>query len=186
MNDTWCIVVTGSRSWAGWPYGANNPTRRPGWKPSPQQRNEASSLVAILDGYKAQAALAEERLIVIHGACPKGADNLTDRWARRRGAFPTDRLTIDKVPDNELFVVCGMPALWTLHGRPAGMIRNTEMLRLLDNNEPHHLVVAAWDGESRGTQHTIHEANRMRLPVVMVGAAANHTDPGPATQGSRA
>ena len=181
----WRIVVTGSRSWAGWPYGANNPRRQPGWRPSPQQRTEADSLVAILDGYRTQATESAGRILVIHGNCPTGADNLADQWAVKRGAYIADRYTLADTPDTEQFVVCRFPALWDRHGRGAGMARNTEMLRRLDNTEAHHIVVAAWDGQSRGTQHTITEAHRLRLPVVMVGVAAQNTGPVPVTQRSR-
>jgi hypothetical protein len=33
------------------------------------------------------------------------------------------------------------------------------------------LVIAFWDGESRGTRHTIDEAKRRGIPVEIVGAA---------------
>lgn len=179
----WRILVTGSRSWAGWPYGANNPRRLPGWRPSPQQRAEADALVAILDGYRTEASEAEGRLLVIHGACPTGADDLADKWAVRRGAVVADRNSLATITDDDLFVNCRMPAQWKQHGRAAGFARNSEMLRHLDPSNVRHLVVAAWDGQSRGTQHTITEAERMRLSVVMV--ATQDVAPTPVTARSR-
>ena len=53
-----------------------------------------------------------------------------------------------------------MPADWETHGRSAGILRNNDMLDL----EP-DLVLAFWDGSSRGTKHTIDEARRRGIPV---------------------
>ena len=52
------------------------------------------------------------------------------------------------------------PADWTSHGRKAGYMRNLQML-----DQAPDLVVAFWDGVSRGTKHTITEAERRGIPV---------------------
>ena len=44
------------------------------------------------------------------------------------------------------------PADWDKHGKAAGPIRNKQMVQGAD------IVIAFWDGESKGTRSTIHEA----------------------------
>ena len=52
-------------------------------------------------------------LVVVHGACPTGADFLADQLAREHGV-PVER----------------HPADWRGHGRAGGFIRNAQMVRL--------------------------------------------------------
>lgn len=70
-----------------------------------------------------------------------------------------DRLCAGIARQYELDVV-DMPAEWNKYGRSAGFRRNIEMLDL----DP-DLVLAFWDGESRGTQHTISEARKRYIPT---------------------
>lgn len=51
-------------------------------------------------------------------------------------------------------------AEWDRHGKQAGVLRNC---RMLDENPD--VVLAFWDGQSRGTKHTIDEATRRGIPV---------------------
>lgn len=44
------------------------------------------------------------------------------------------------------------PADWQTHGKAAGPIRNEEMVKQAD------IVIALWDGESRGTRDAINRA----------------------------
>lgn len=62
----------------------------------------------------------------------RGADLLGFKYAKRRGW------------DIEEY-----PAKWDEHGKSAGYIRNELMSRVSD------IVVAFWDGESKGTKHMI-------------------------------
>lgn len=48
-----------------------------------------------------------------------------------------------------------LPAEWYKYGKRAGIIRNTDIVRLAD------IVVAFWDGKSPGTRHTIAESKRL-------------------------
>lgn len=54
------------------------------------------------------------------------------------------------------------PADWSRLGKRAGMLRNLQMLDAAD------AVVAFWDGQSKGTHHTITEAKRRGLPMRVV------------------
>jgi hypothetical protein len=77
----------------------------------------------------------------------KGADTLGESWARSRG-IPVTRL----IPD------------WNAHGRKAGIMRNTDIVKQADK------VVAFWDGVSKGTQDTIKKAKATNkfLSVILV------------------
>lgn len=59
-------------------------------------------------------------------------------------------------------IVRSHPALWALHGKAAGIIRNCEMLKTKPD-----LVIAFRRGglASRGTTHCIEEARAMGIPV---------------------
>ncbi len=79
---------------------------------------------------------------VIHGDAP-GADRMAKQAAERHGHN-----------------VQPFPADWETHGKKAGILRN---LRMLD--EGPELVIAFWNGASRGTAHTISEAKKRGIPV---------------------
>jgi hypothetical protein len=83
--------------------------------------------------------------LIIHGDA-KGVDRLADRFARVIG-----------------LPVLRMPADWQNEGKAAGIRRN---LRMLD--EQPDLVLAFWDGQSRGTAHTITEAEKRGIPVEVI------------------
>lgn len=51
------------------------------------------------------------------------------------------------------------PALWNLHGKSAGALRNIEMAQ---NGE---FLLAVWDGESKGTEHMIKVAKDYNLSI---------------------
>lgn len=59
------------------------------------------------------------------------------------------------------------PADWKRHGKQAGIIRNLEML-----DEHPKLVLAFWDGQSRGTAHVVSQARRRGIRVHIVTEAA--------------
>jgi len=84
---------------------------------------------------------------VIHGAAP-GADRIAAEAAERHGHN-----------------VQPFPADWETHGRRAGVIRNVQML-----DEKPDLVIAYWNGRSRGTAHTVREARRRGIPVEVIAA----------------
>ena len=51
------------------------------------------------------------------------------------------------------------PADWDQHGKQAGFIRNTQMADIAD------MLIAFWDGESRGTAHMINTMKQQHKPV---------------------
>lgn len=82
---------------------------------------------------------------LIHGDA-RGADRMCGFVAERLG------WTVER-----------MPADWNKYGRSAGFRRNEAML---DRNPD--LVLAFWDGQSRGTKHTIDTATERNLRVKII------------------
>lgn len=78
---------------------------------------------------------------IVSGDAP-GADKLGAQWA--------EDLSIP---------VRVFPAYWDMYGPAGGPLRNKEMAFYAD------VLVAFWDGESRGTAHMIQEAERRGLKV---------------------
>lgn len=85
------VLVTGSRSW-----------------------DDEQTIREALDAVASSAEAAGfERLIVVHGACPTGADAIADRWVRDHPTATAER----------------HPANWQVHGKRAGMLRNRAMVK---------------------------------------------------------
>lgn len=74
--------------------------------------------------------------LVVTGGC-RGVDKIAHDWARRM--FCKTKV---------------MPADWDTHGKAAGPIRNAQMMEDAD------LLLAFWDGKSRGTRNAIDEARK--------------------------
>lgn len=74
-----------------------------------------------------------------------GADYLGGKWAHENN-IPCKVFTAD----------------WEMHGNAAGPIRNQEMAREAD------ILIAFWDGKSRGTKNMIDNANQLGLEVHIV------------------
>lgn len=81
-----------------------------------------------------------KKVVVLSGACPNGADKLGEQWAYDRW-HSVERYLAD----------------WDKWGKSAGPRRNTEMLDALGEGG---VVVAFWDGESRGTMDTLWKARK--------------------------
>ena len=60
------------------------------------------------------------------------------------------------------------PAAWDLYGKRAGRIRNEEMAKYAISDGAYGLLVAFWDGESRGTKSMIDLAREHGLAVRVV------------------
>ena len=87
----------------------------------------------------------------------RGADTLGERFANEMG------LEISRfIPD------------WDGLGKRAGYVRNAEMAKFAveDNNDG--MLIAFWDGQSRGTKHMIDLANKYGLEVHVVNYKENN------------
>ena len=93
--------------------------------------------------------LSDSTRIISGGA--RGADTLGERFANEMG------LEISRfIPD------------WDGLGKRAGYVRNAEMAKFAveDNNDG--MLIAFWDGQSKGTKHMIDLAKRYGLEVHVV------------------
>lgn len=88
---------------------------------------------------------------LISGGC-RGTDLLGEKWAKNLG-FPIKRF----------------PADWNLYGKAAGPIRNHEMaIYAASQPDSVGILVAFWNGKSRGTKNMIDEAKKVGLKVIIV------------------
>jgi hypothetical protein len=83
-------------------------------------------------------------LEVVSGTA-RGADKLGERWAER------SHVKIKR-----------FPADWDRYGKRAGYLRNEKMAKYADT------LLAAWDGESKGTGHMINLAKDNGLGVLII------------------
>ena len=90
-----------------------------------------------------QPATHNVELIVSGG--DEGADTLAELYADRNGI----KTKIIK-PD------------WKKHGKQAGFIRNAEIVKESD------VIIAFWDGQSRGTQDSIAKAKMFKKPTIII------------------
>lgn len=109
------VIVTGGRDW-----------------------NEEARLRDTLD------ALTERDDVIIHGACPTGADAMAELWAKHRG------MDIERFHAN-----------WRELGKRAGPIRNEKMIRAGAD------LVIAFEG-GRGTEHCKMLAKKYDIPVIEI------------------
>lgn len=97
--------------------------------------------VSYSDVVKAMHESGFQPSIVLCGeAC--GADKLGKIWANSRN-----------IP------VISYPALWDVHGRKAGILRN---IKMVDNADA---LVAVWSNNSTGTKHVIEYATKKGLKL---------------------
>jgi hypothetical protein len=119
------VLVTGSRTW-----------------------DDATTLRAALDAVAFGATEAGyRRLVVVHGACPSGADELADIWVRWHVG--------------DLHVTAERhPALWHIHGKRAGIVRNNEMVAAGAD-----LTLAFIRDGSPGATHCAEQASNAGIPM---------------------
>lgn len=98
---------------------------------------------------KKKTMLPDLTRIVSGGA--RGADILGERFANEMG------LKISRfIPD------------WDGLGKRAGYVRNAEMAKFAVEDGNYGVLIAFWDGQSRGTKHMIDLANKYGLEVHVV------------------
>ena len=95
------------------------------------------------------AILEKENTVIVSGGA-KGADSLAEKYAADNG-----------------IKIKVFPANWNKYGKAAGPIRNKKMLEYIsDSGNP--LVIAFWNGKSRGTKNTIETARKMKIATLIV------------------
>lgn len=108
---------------------------------------EASNIIkANLDAL----GLNEEQVRIISGHAA-GTDSLGERFATESGF----NLTI-------------FPANWVRFGKPAGCIRNQTMVDYATEEGNDNMLIAFWNGTSRGTRDMIDRAEKSGMDVFIV------------------
>lgn len=123
MTTPYRVLVTGSRDW-----------------------DDVTTIGAALE--QALIDAGPRPVLVVHGACPSGADWHADhyaRWLRGKGCS----IDVEKHPAN-----------WRINGKRAGFIRNQHMVNLGAD-----LCLAFIRDGSRGTSHTAAAAEAEGIPV---------------------
>lgn len=84
-----------------------------------------------------------KKIIINQGEAP-GPDRIAKKWAILK--------SVEQKP---------FPADWDNLGKPAGYIRNVQMI---DDSD---MLISFWDGNSKGTKHTIDYALKKRKRVII-------------------
>jgi hypothetical protein len=107
--------------------------------------------------YRTFGKIDKNNVTIVSGHA-KGADSLGERFAKEYSL------------NLQIF-----PADWDKHGRSAGFIRNKEMATFAkgENTESSDetirgMLIAFWDGESKGTKAMIELAKNKKMPVVVI------------------
>ena len=93
----------------------------------------------------AQQILKEYSSIEIISGGARGADALAERFAKEYS-----------------YKIQVFPADWDKHGKKAGMIRNNQMIKEIKTCDT-PIVIAFWDGKSKGTKNTINLAKKENI-----------------------
>lgn len=90
-----------------------------------------------------------ENIEIVSGGC-RGADKLGERFAKEHG-----------------YKVTQFPADWQAEGLAAGPLRNQRMALYASQDNVIGVLVAFWDGKSRGTANMIDCAKKRKLAVII-------------------
>ena len=93
----------------------------------------------------------EKHLIEFVSGTARGADQLGEKYV-----------------SESIWSVKRFPANWDLYGKRAGYIRNEQMAKYSMSDNSYGVLIAFWDGKSRGTKHMIDLANKHGLEVHVV------------------
>lgn len=91
-----------------------------------------------------------DKVRIVSGAA-RGADKLGEQYAKLLG-----------------YEVSRFPADWDNLGKRAGYVRNAEMAKFAVEDSNYGVLIAFWDGVSKGTKHMIDLANRYGLIVHVI------------------
>lgn len=120
MLKDYRVLVTGSRDW-----------------------QDVETLHRALEVEASLAASEGRTLVVVHGACPSGADSHAGRWAKQNGHLVEEH-----------------PAQWRQYGKAAGPIRNRTMVR-----RGADIVLAFIKDGSKGATNCARLADEAGIPV---------------------
>lgn len=93
----------------------------------------------------------EKHLIEFVSGTARGADQLGEKYV-----------------SESIWSVKRFPADWDLYGKRAGYIRNEQMAKYSMSDNSYGVLIAFWDGRSKGTKHMIDLANKHGLEVHVV------------------
>ena len=99
-----------------------------------------------------------DRIRIISGTA-RGADKLGEQYAKIAG-----------------YELSKFPADWGGLGKRAGYVRNAEMAKFAVEDDSYGVLIAFWDGQSRGTKHMIDLAKRCGLEVHVVNYKENNAN----------
>lgn len=99
-----------------------------------------------VEGALATAVYQQVPAVIVHGACPTGADAIAARWTRSHRVIGLSEEA--------------HPALWQWHGKAAGPRRNALMVGLGAD-----VCLAFIRNDSRGASHCALLAERAGIPV---------------------
>ena len=108
--------------------------------------------------------LKEPFVLVCGGA--KGADSLGEQYAKMKG-YPIERY-LPKWSDLNAENCVIKYNKYGAYNAMAGNNRNKEMLEAVLKNEDGGLLIAFWDGKSKGTKNMIDISEKASLPFVIV------------------
>ena len=91
-----------------------------------------------------------DKVRIVSGTA-RGADKLGEQYAKIVG-----------------YEISRFPADWDGLGKRAGYVRNAEMAKFAVEGGNYGVLIAFWDGQSRGTKHMIDLANKYGLEVHVV------------------
>ena len=91
-----------------------------------------------------------DKIRIVSGGA-RGADRLGEQYA--------------KIAHYDITI---FPAAWDTYGKSAGYKRNAEMAKFASEDGNISVLIAFWDGKSRGTKHMIDLAKRYGLKVHVV------------------
>lgn len=117
-------------------------------------KSECTKIIKMLktDGH----CTKRESLQIISGTA-NGADKLGEHYARE---FNLE--------------IIRFPADWDGQGRRAGYVRNANMAKYASEDSEIGVLIAFWDGMSKGTKHMIDLATKSNLRVFIVKIGGNH------------
>ncbi|NUS02058.1 MAG: DUF2493 domain-containing protein [Nonomuraea sp.] len=126
-----------------------------------RQWHDRVAIRQVLKRLQGEARGAGEEFVVIHGACPDGADLLADQICESE---------LGLVPGKDLI---REPAQWKRYKRAAGPVRNQKMI---DDHNPTVVYAFRHGLRSSGTDDMVKRARKSGIPTHVIAPAASRVD----------